>query len=107
MPSNSPRASKATISNSGGISGLQNGILVAAGAILVTAGFANVQNSGTIVSTADQGVELFGGGTVTNAAGGSISGLGDAGIFVIGGVNPRSVRRGTCANQSTAIGPRL
>ena len=55
-------------------------------AVLVTAGVANVQNSGTIVSTADQGVELFGGGTVTNAAGASISGLGDAGIFVIGGL---------------------
>jgi hypothetical protein len=67
--------------NSGKVTGGEDGVVV-------LAGVGNVRNSGSITATLDDGVGLFQGGTVTNAAGASISGVvgvNAAGIFATGG----------------------
>jgi hypothetical protein len=69
-----------SVNNSGTVTGGEDGVLFSAGG--------NLQNSGSITATVDDGVGMFQGGTVTNAAGASISGVAGvdgAGIYVTGG----------------------
>jgi hypothetical protein len=58
-----------------------------------------VNNSGLVVATRDDGVGIFAGGTVTNTAHGTISGLGTlgAGVFITGGA-------GLISNSGTVAG---
>jgi hypothetical protein len=103
-----------TVTNDGTISGVAYGVGLAAGGLVtntssITGGedgvtvqgaIGTIANSGTIIATVDDGVALFAGGSVTNASGASISGLGTlgAGIFITGGV-------GTVTNAGSIAGP--
>ncbi|SED63446.1 protein of unknown function [Rhizobiales bacterium GAS188] len=81
------------VTNTSSITGGEDGVIIQ-GAI------GTVANSGTILATVDDGVALFAGGSVTNASGASITGLGTlgAGIFITGG-------SGTVTNAGNIAGP--
>jgi len=85
------------VTNTGSIIGGEDGVKIA-GAI------GSVANTGNISATVDDGVALFAGGVVTNAAGASISsgpgfepGPSAAGVFVLNG-------SGTVANSGKIVG---
>ena len=78
-----------TINNTGSISGSHYAIRIHG-----TAG--TVTNAGSITSQAD-GVVLFAGGSVSNAAGGVIAGTGNVGVYISGGA-------GTVTNAGTISG---
>ena len=69
-----------TVTNSASVLGGEDGVII-------QGGIGSLTNSGSIVATVDDGVALFAGGTIDNAAGGWISGAGTlgAGVFVTGG----------------------
>jgi hypothetical protein len=81
------------VTNTSSITGGEDGVIVQ-GAI------GTIANSGNILATVDDGVALFAGGSVTNASGASISGLGTlgAGVFITGGV-------GTVTNAGSITEP--
>ncbi len=81
------------VTNTSAITGGEDGVIVQ-GAV------GTIANSGNITATVDDGVALFAGGSVTNASGASISGLGTlgAGVFITGGV-------GTVTNAGSISGP--
>ncbi|HXR90523.1 MAG TPA: hypothetical protein VN750_09590 [Steroidobacteraceae bacterium] len=88
-----------TVANAGRISGTGYGVALDAGGRVTNTGsivggedgvkiqgaIGTVANSGSIVATLDDGIALFAGGTVTNAAGGRIASgpdIAGAGIFI-------------------------
>ena len=81
------------VTNTSAITGGEDGVIVQ-GAV------GTIANSGNVTATVDDGVALFAGGSVTNASGASISGLGTlgAGVFITGGV-------GTVTNAGSISGP--
>ncbi|SEE85431.1 hypothetical protein SAMN05444161_7459 [Rhizobiales bacterium GAS191] len=81
------------VTNTSAITGGEDGVIIQ-GAI------GTIVNSGTITATVDDGVALFAGGSVTNASGASITGLGTlgAGIFITGGA-------GTVTNAGSIAEP--
>ncbi len=82
-----------SVINSGQITGGEDGIIIFSGT-------GEIENSGRVVATLDDGATLFAGGTVTNAVGGFISGdvgVDAAGIFVTGGL-------GTINNSGEVVG---
>jgi hypothetical protein len=81
------------VTNTGSITGGEDGVIIQ-GAI------GTITNSDSITATVDDGVALFAGGSVTNASGASISGLGTlgAGIYITGG-------GGTVTNAGSIAGP--
>jgi hypothetical protein len=81
-----------TVTNNASILGAEDGVIFQGGVGALT-------NSGDITGTVDDGVALFSGGSVTNAAGKSISGLGTngAGVFITGAA-------GTVTNNGSIAG---
>ncbi len=102
-----------TATNYGAITGGGYGIAMAAGgsvtnlatitggedAVIVTNAAGTLDNQGRLVATVDDGVGLFAGGSVSNAAGAFISGAGTlgAGVFITGGT-------GTVSNAGSIEG---
>jgi hypothetical protein len=98
------------VTNRGLITGVGYGVALAAGGIVTNHGAilggedgveirgapGSVVNSSTIQASVDDGVALFGGGSVSNSKNAFISGAGanGAGVFITGG-------QGTIANQGT------
>ena len=81
------------MTNTSAITGGEDGVTVRGAA-------GTIANYGSIIATVDDGIGLFAGGSVTNALGASISGLGTlgAGIYITGGA-------GTITNAGSLSGP--
>ena len=91
-----------TVTNHGAISGVAYGVALGAGGLVTNTGSitggedgvtvhgsaATIANYGSITATVDDGIGLFAGGAVTNAAGATISATGTNGasVYITGGI---------------------
>ncbi len=80
-----------TVTNTATVAGGEDGVII-------KGGVGQVSNSGTITASIDDGVALFAGGSITNNAGGSVSGHSTgAAIYITGGT-------GTVTNDGSLPG---
>jgi hypothetical protein len=86
-----------TVTNSNSIAGGEDGIIIQGGA-------GTIANTGSVTASVDDGIGLFAGGSVSNAAGGFISGANiGAGIFITGAFGSVA-NSGTVTTSGTRFG---